>query len=201
MTNCKSATGHDVCNKVEKAIREEIEHGIYIVTTENPTIVSALGAILKPHSCKIRLIHDCSRPQHSNVNSYTDRQQRYLYFTVDKVVSLIKSNAYLANIDLKCAYRHVPVHLSNYPATGLARQFRGDNTLGYLCDCKLPFGTAKSLEIFHSLIQAVTRLMERRGFMVLAYLDDFLVIAYSEVECQQAYEELIKHLGKTWISN
>jgi len=43
--------------------------------------------------------------------------------------------------------------------------------------------------------------MERRGFMVLAYLDDFLVIAYSEVECQQAYEELIKHLGKTWISN
>ena len=28
-----------------------------------------------PIKGKIRLIHDCSRPQHSNVNSYTDTQQ------------------------------------------------------------------------------------------------------------------------------
>ena len=101
-------------------------------------------------------------------------------------VSLIKSNEYLAKFDLKCAYRHVPVHPSNYPATGLAWQFRRDNTLRYLYDCKLPFGAAKSLEIFHILTQAVTRMMERRGFTVLAYLDDFLVIADTEVECQQA---------------
>ena len=38
--------------------------------------------------------------------------------------------------------------------------------------------------------------MERRGFTVLAYLDDFLIIADTKVECQQAYEELIKLLGE-----
>lgn len=55
-----------------------------------------MGAILKPDSDKIRPIHVCSQPQHSNVNSYTDTQHYYSYVTVDKAVSLIKSNAYLA---------------------------------------------------------------------------------------------------------
>ena len=38
--------------------------------------------------------------------------------------------------------------------------------------------------------------MKRRGFTVLAYLDDFLIIADTKVECKQAYEELIKLLGE-----
>ncbi|KAL9975581.1 hypothetical protein ACROYT_G012757 [Oculina patagonica] len=173
-----------------------MQHGNYIVTTAKPTIVSALGAIPKPDSDNIRLIHDCSRPQHSNVNSYSDTKQHYSYVTVDKAVSLIKSNAYLAKIDLKSAYRHVPIHPSNYTATGLAWHFRGDSTLTYLYDCKLPFGAAKSPEIFHRLTQAITRMMERRGFTVLAYLDDFLIISDTAQECKQAYQELIKLLGE-----
>ena len=194
VTNYKSTTGHDVRNKVERAIREEIQHGNYIITTEKPIIVSALGAIPKPDSDKVRLIHDCSRPQHSNVNSYTDTQHHYSYVTVDKAVSLMKSNAYLAKIDIRSAYRHVPIHPSNYTATGLAWQFRGDNSLTYLYDCKLPFGAAKSPEIFHRLTQAIKRMIERRGFTVLAYLDDFLIIADTKVACQHAYKELIKLL-------
>jgi len=39
-------------------------------------------------------------------------------------------------------------------------------------------------------------MMKRRGFTVLAYLDDFLIIADTMVEYQQAYEELIKLLGE-----
>ena len=38
--------------------------------------------------------------------------------------------------------------------------------------------------------------MERRGFTVLAYLDDFLIVADTKVEFQRAYEELIKLLGE-----
>lgn len=194
--NYKSATGHDVRDKVEHTIRDEILNGNYIVTDTKPTIVSALGAIPKPDSDKIRLIHDCSRPEHSNVNSYTDTKY-FSYTTVDKAVSHIKPNAYLAKIDLKSAYRHVPIHPSNYTATGLAWQFNGDENRTYLYDCKLPFGAAKSPEIFHRLTQAITRMMDRRGFnTVLAYLDDFLVIGDTEQECKQAYHELIKLLGE-----
>ncbi|KAL9977192.1 hypothetical protein ACROYT_G014570 [Oculina patagonica] len=195
-SNYKSATAGQFRYKVEKQIREEISKGNYVVTQAKPTIVSALGAIPKPQSDKIRLIHDCSRPQHSNVNSYATTQH-FSYVTVEQAVSMIKPNAYLAKIDLKSAYRHVPIHPSNYSATGLAWQFHGENHITYLYDSKLPFGASKSPEIFHRLTQAVTRMMAKRGFhTILAYLDDFLIIGDSKYECELAYQELIQLLSE-----
>ena len=185
--NYKSATTGDVRDKVENQIREEISKGNYVVTHVKPTIVSALGAIPKPDTDKIRLIHDCSRPQFSNINSYATTQH-FSYVTVEKAVSQIKPNSYLAKIDLKSAYRHVPIHPSNYRATGLAWQFQGDQHVTYLYDNKLPFGASKSPEVFHRLTQAVTRMMARRGFRtILAYLDDFLIIGDTKHECELAY--------------
>ena len=196
LSNYKSATASDVRDKVEKQIREEIRNGNYVVTQAKPTIVSALGAIPKPNTDKIRLIHDCSRPQHSNVNSYATTHH-FSYVTVEQAVSNIKPDAYLAKIDLKSAYRHVPIHPSNYCATGLVWQFQGDKHFTYLYDNKLPFGAAKSPEIFHRLTQAVTRMMARRGFnTVLAYLDDFLIIGDSRRECELAYNELVNLLSE-----
>ena len=106
-------------DKVEKQIRDEIQMGNYVITRTKPSIVSALGAIRKRNSDNIRLIHDCSRLAHINVNSYASTQH-FSYVTLDKAVSLVMPDAYLAKIDLKSAYRHVPIHPSNYSATGLA---------------------------------------------------------------------------------
>ena len=62
-------------------------------------------------------------------------------------------------------------------------------------DTKLPFGTSKSLEIFHRLTQVVTRIMARQGFQtILAYLDDFVIIGDTKAECRLAYHELIRLL-------
>ena len=129
-------------------ICEELQHGNCIITTEKPTTITTLTlrAIPKQDSDKIRLIHNCSRPQHNNVNSYTDMQQYYSYVTLDKAVLLIKRNPHLAKIDFKSTYRHMPIYLSNYTTTGLAWRFHGDKTLTYLYDCKLPFGATKSPE-------------------------------------------------------
>lgn len=44
-------------------------------------------------------------------------------------------------------------------------------------------------------------MMERRGFTVLAYLDDFLIISDTAIGCQQAYDELIKLLGERFQIN
>ena len=109
--NYKSATASDVSDKVENRIREKISKGNYVVTHVKPTIVSTLGAIPKPDTDNLQLIHDCSRPQFSNVNSYATTQHS-TYVTVEKAVSQIKPNAYLEKIDLKSAYRHVPIHPS-----------------------------------------------------------------------------------------
>ena len=37
-----------------------------------PTIVSAIGAVLKADSEEVRLIYDCSQPEGSAVNDYAD---------------------------------------------------------------------------------------------------------------------------------
>ena len=125
----------------------------------------------------------------------TQRNTFLIYVTVEKAVSQIKPNSYLKKIDLKSAYRHVPIQPSNYRATGLAWQFQGDQHVTYLYYNKLPFGASKSPEVFHRLTQAVTRMMARRGFRtILAYLDDFLIIGDTKHECELAYYELIKLL-------
>ena len=191
MTNYRSATGTDVRDKVEQTIRQEIRDGNYIITSTKPTIVSALGAVPKQDSNNIRLIHDCSRPDNGNLNSYANEAPPFSFVTIDHATSLIKPNAFLAKLDLKSAYRHVPLHPSNYEATGLAWTFAGDSTPTYLYDCKLPFGSSKSPEIFNRLTQAVTRIMARRGHTILAYLDDFLIIADTEQDCRDAYLQLI----------
>ena len=114
-------------------------------------------------------------------NSYATMQY-FSYVTVQKAVSQIKPNIYLAKIDLKSAYHYMPIHPSNYCATGLSWTFSGINILNtiVLYDNKLPFGAFKSPEIFHRSTQVVTRIMARRGFCtILAYLDDFLIIGDS----------------------
>ena len=175
VNNYRSATESTVRQQVERQILTEIKQGNYIVTTEKPTIVSALWAIPKPDSTYIRLIHDCSGPDLTSLNSNANCEH-YSYDTVDKVTANIKQGAFMAKIDLKSAYRHVPFHPSNYKTTGLKWQFHDDNTFTYLYDTKLPFGAKRSPENFHCLTQSITRMMSRRGFFVVTYLDDFLII-------------------------
>ena len=70
----------------------------------------------------------------------------------------------------------------------------------YLYDTKLPFGAKRSPEIFHHFTQSITRNMSRRGFFVVAYLDDFLIISESEHDCWTAFWELITLLGRLGLT-
>ena len=70
MENYKSATNPVNRPMVEQTIRQEIALGNYVVSPTKPRIVSALGAIPKPSSPEIRLIHDCSSPHGQAVNDY-----------------------------------------------------------------------------------------------------------------------------------
>ena len=124
MHNYKSATDNPYREKVEGQIKHEISAGNYVITSSKPTIISALGAIPKGDSDDIRLIHDCSRPVGAGVNAYATCDH-YEYESVQRATKLIKPGAFLAKIDLKSAYRHVPIHPSNYHATGLKWTFTG----------------------------------------------------------------------------
>ena len=62
MDNNRSATDQSVRAQVEDQILTEIENGRYRIVSDKSHIVSALGAIPKKNSPKMRLIHDASRP-------------------------------------------------------------------------------------------------------------------------------------------
>ena len=98
----------------------------------------------------------------------------------------------MAKIDLRHAYRSVPIHPANYQATGCKWRITGDDFDPFLFDTRLPFGAKCSLEIFHRLTQAVRWMMARRGYRdITVYLDDFLVISATYQECKEKYDGLL----------
>ena len=193
--NYKSTTCPDNIDKVEEQIRTEISKGHYVNVDEKPTIVSSLGAVPKSDPSNIRLIHDCSRPVGGNLNLYASIDS-VAYDTVEEATRLLPPGGFMAKIDLRNAYRSVPIHRDCYAATGLKWCFTGQDETDYFIDTRLPFGARRSPGIFQRLTSSVKRFMQRRGYTTLVYLDDFLVIADSEEECHRAFDELVSLLQR-----
>ena len=189
MNNYSSAVNPQSKIKVEETILDEIKAGNYVICNQKPVIVSALGAVPKPDSPDLRLIHDCSMPLGHGVNSYVDIDKQK-FQTLDDAMQMIKHGYYLAKVDLRHAYCSVPVHPANYPALGLKWRFSGHSHFTYFVDTRLPFGGRSAPGIFHRITQSVRRMMSRRGFTVVVYLDDFLVVAPTLAECKLAYDTL-----------
>ena len=192
--NYKSATCPEAKPMVEKQILTEIEEGNYVKVDKKPTIVSALGAIPKPDG-GIRLIHDGSMPEGHALNDYA-MSEECKYQNLQEALDLVHEGYFMAKVDLKSAYRSVNIHPSNYEATGLKWTFEGDDKPTYLCDTKLPFGSRKAPAIFNRLTQAVRRMMARKGYQIVAYLDDFFVVGTTKAECQQAFNSILALLRK-----
>ena len=100
----------------------------------------------------------------------------------------------MAKVDLASAYCCVKIHPDCFDATGLKWKFSG-NTL-YMYDSRLPFGCSKRPYIFNTLTQSVCRMMKRQGFMVICYMDDFLVIGKIMGECKEGMDCLLALLRK-----
>ena len=124
MNNYKSATDPSCQDEVEAAIVKEIEQNNYVIVHEKPNIVSAIGAVPKPDSNDVRIIHDCSMPCGKGFNSYADHNY-FKFQTLEDALKMIGPGYFLAKTDLQSAYRSVPIHPSNYSGTGLKWKFKG----------------------------------------------------------------------------
>ena len=191
-----ASPGSELFNLVKQQVMSEISVGNYHVCVNKPEFISPLGAIPKATG-GIRLIHDCSRPAGNSLNDYATLGSSQKFQTIDDATSLIQRGYYMAKVDLKSAYRSVNISEESQHFTGLKFEF--DGRVVYLRDTKLPFGSRLAPGIFHRLTQSVKRMMARRGFTaVIAYLDDFLIIAPTLDECATALYTLIgllRYLG------
>jgi len=88
-------------------------------------------------------------PPGKGVNSYIEIEKQS-FQTLDDAAKLIGKSFFIAKVDLRRAYRSVPVHPSNYQALGLKWRFQGDSEFFWLTLDYLLGGVAR-LEIFIAL--------------------------------------------------
>ena len=149
--------------------------------------ISPFGAIPKKHRPdKWRLIVDLSSPEGFSVNDAIAKPLcSVFYASVDQAVLMAQSlgrGCLLAKIDLKEAYRAVPVHPADQRLLAVA--WRGTIYI----DKALPFGLRSAPKVFSALTDAMMWFLYERGIRsALHYLDDFLLLGPPDHPgCQQA---------------
>ena len=177
-SNHPSATVNQ--NQVDERIAAELAAGrllglLPMQLTHN-VHVSPMGLIPKPHQPnKFRLIVDLSHPAGHSVNDgILPRLCSLQYASVDMAVDMIKQlgkGTQMVKLDIKEAYRIVPVHPADYHLLGIT--WRGHTYI----DRALPFGLRSAPKIFSAVADFISWVLHEQGIAYqLHYLDDYLLL-------------------------
>ena len=134
---------------------------------------SGLGLVPK-HDGGWRTIYHLSSPPGRSINDFIDPQTYTLsYCSVDDafaIVNLLGPGTLLSKIDLKNAFRLIPVHQADWNLLGIFWQGKD-----YIDTC-LPFGLRSAPCIFNRLATAIHWILQNNYNVqfILHYLDDFL---------------------------
>ena len=137
--------------------------------------ISPIGVIPKRNRPnKWRLIVDLSSPKGESVNDGISSTLCSLtYASIDDAVGLLRTlgaGVLMAKLDLKDAYRMVPVHPHD---RSLLVQWKE----GIFIDGTLPFGLRSAPKIFSAVADGLIWMVHSEGFVhSLHYLDDFLLL-------------------------
>lgn len=161
--------------------------------------ISPIGLIPKAHQVnRWRLIVDLSAPQGYSINSGISSESCSLsYASLDEAVQVILQlgpGALLVKMDLKDAYRIVPVHPDDHHLLGITWQ-----GLVYV-DRALPFGLRSAPIIFTAVADALAWVLFKQGIRhLLHYLDDFLLFGRPSSDegarAKEIAEDTFQHLG------
>ena len=116
-------------------------------------VTSSVGVVPKSTPGKFRVIVDLSRPEGASVNDQLLRELTHVVYSSIEDASLamhaLGQGAQLAKIDIRDAYRIIPVHSEDRPFLALSWQDR------VYIDCQLPFGLASAPAIFSAVAEAL----------------------------------------------
>ncbi|KAI2646546.1 Transposon Ty3-G Gag-Pol polyprotein [Labeo rohita] len=116
------------------------------------------------------------------------KRLKFRMLTIKQVVSQIRSEDWFVTIDLKDAYFHVsilPHHRKflRFAFRGEAYQYR-----------VLPFGLALSPRTFTKCVDAALAPLRLQGIRILNYIDDWLILAQSEMEAVRHRDVVLAHM-------
>lgn len=151
--------------------------------------ISRFGVIpKKSQPGKWRLIVDLSHPNEASVNDGINSSLCSLsYASVDDAADIILqlgTNTLLAKLDIKSAYRIVPVHPEDRWLLGMMWMHK------VYIDMVLPFGLRSAPKVFNAIADALEWIMHMKGIQnSIHYLDDFLFVGKPQsCECETALQ-------------
>ena len=187
--NNKSARDNPV--EVTKAIHKELARGHTAGPFPFPPFpvnhISPLGAAPKPDG-SYRLVLDLSQPDGQSINDGISKEEfptEYTHF--DRATDMVRRlgrGCLLSKIDIKHAYRILPVRMEDWPL--LVYQWEGQ----YYVDLVLPFGGPSSSSIFTSFADLLNWILTfKRKLNSIHYSDDYL-LASPPAPTDQAHQDL-----------
>ena len=171
---------------IEEYLQKEREQG-NILGPFAPYLIPAVhinrfGVIPKKHQPgKWCLITDLSFPEGKSVNDAIDPNLcSFKYITVDQVAKkavALGKGSLMAKIDIKSAYRLIPVAPKDRLYLGMKWEGK------VYIDGMLPFGLRSAPKIFSAVADALEWCVAREGVdIIYHYLDDFTVLGPSSSE-------------------
>ena len=164
---------------IDKSITEELTAGRlagpFSFSPFNNIRCSGLGVVPK-RGGGWRIIYDLSSPPGSSVNDFIDPDSFSLsYCTIDDAASMVQRagrNCLMGKIDLKQAFRNVPVRPADWELLGIL--WKGK----YYVDKCLPFGLRSAPFLFNRVSEAIEWSLKHNHNVknVVHYLDDFFTV-------------------------
>ena len=140
-----------------------------------------------------RMIMHLSAPSESSINDGIDKEEFPLrYRTIDDAVQMVRhlgSKAKLAKIDIKSAFRTIPVQVEDRDLLGIHWHNK------FYVDRCLPFGLRSAPFIFNEYAEALEWILHHNYLIadIIHYLDDFLIAGRpGSRECEQALHRMLK---------
>jgi len=150
-----------------------------------------------------RVIHNFSAP--SDGRSINDHQSyvKFKYATSDDAVERTRikgRGCWYARVDAASYYEQFSIDPGDWHLAAFLWDFDDGEGPVELWPTRLMFGGRNAPECAHRVTMAIVRAMARRGYTILAIMDDFLIVEATEAECQAAYSALLALLAEIGIA-
>lgn len=136
---------------------------------------SGLGAVPKKGG-KWRMILHLSAPLGQSINDYISKEEFSLrYSSIDdatRMLSALGKGSLMAKVDLKSAFRMVPVRRQDWELLGMKWKE------AYFVDTCLPFGLRSAPYLFNQFAEALQWILQHNYGLqwLIHYLDDYLIV-------------------------
>ena len=150
-----------------------------------------------------RVIHNLSYPYDGRAINDQQSYVKFKYATSDDAVEQTRlkgRGCFYARVDASAYYEQFSVDPADWHLAAFVWDFGDGQGPVELWPTRLMFGLRNAPEVAHRVTMAIVRAMQRRGFSIIAIMDDFLIVEETEAECRAAYSALLGLLAEIGIT-